>query len=216
MNKEIVNIPVLPLRGVTIFPEIVMNFDVGRERSVKALEVAMKNDEMIFVVAQKDMDTDNPKQDDLYSVGTIAKIKQMIKIGEGQYKVIVKGVIRAKTLEINESNYLSAEVELIKDVWDQKDVEQEALIRTIAELFEKYASLNPRITDEVLYGILGIKDSLEMVDIIIGHMVLEVEKKQEILSCLNVKERLFKTIKILESEVEILSMQKEIMELNKV
>ena len=119
MNKEIVNIPVLPLRGVTIFPEIVMNFDVGRERSVKALEVAMKNDEMIFVVAQKDMDTDNPKQDDLYSVGTIAKIKQMIKIGEGQYKVIVKGVIRAKTLEINESNYLSAEVELIKDVWDQ-------------------------------------------------------------------------------------------------
>lgn len=212
MNKEIVNIPVLPLRGVTIFPEIVMNFDVGREKSVKALEAAMKNDEVILVVAQKDADTDHPKQEDLYSIGTVAKIKQMVKIGEGQYKVIVKGIIRAKILELNESNYLAAEAEVIKDTWDEEDVEQQALIRTIGELFEKYAQLNPRITDEVLYGILSIKNSLEMVDIIIGHIVLEVERKQEILSCLDVKERLFKTIKVLESEVEILSMQKEIMD----
>lgn len=213
MSKEIVNIPVLPLRGVAIFPEIVMNFDVGREKSVKALEMAMKNDEMILAVAQKDADIDEPTQEDLYSIGTIVKIKQMVKIGEGQYKVIVKGTARAKILDIEESSYLAALVEVIKDgQLDETNVEQEALVRTIGELFEKYARLNPRITDEVLYGILGLKNSLEMADIIIGHIVLEVERKQEILSCIDIKERLFKTIKVLESEVEILSMQKEIME----
>lgn len=213
MSKEIVNIPVLPLRGVAIFPEIVMNFDVGREKSVKALEMAMKNDEMILAVAQKDADIDEPTQEDLYSIGTIAKIKQMVKIGESQYKVIVKGTARARILDIEESSYLAALVEVIKDEQlDKTDVEQEALVRTIGELFEKYARLNPRITDEVLYGILGLKNSLEMADIIIGHIVLEVERKQEILNCIDIRERLFKTIKVLESEVEILSMQKEIME----
>ena len=183
MSKEIVNIPVLPLRGVAIFPEIVMNFDVGREKSVKALEMAMKNDEMILAVAQKDADIDEPTQEDLYSIGTIVKIKQMVKIGEGQYKVIVKGTARAKILDIEESSYLAALVEVIKDgQLDETNVEQEALVRTIGELFEKYARLNPRITDEVLYGILGLKNSLEMADIIIGHIVLEVCPKTYVIT----------------------------------
>ncbi|MBQ1274153.1 MAG: endopeptidase La [Cellulosilyticum sp.] len=211
MSKERFNIPVLPLRGVAIFPEMIMHFDVGREKSVKAIEIAMKNDEMILAVAQKDADIDEPKQDDLYSIGTIAQIKQMVKIGEGQYKVLVKGTIRARILKLEENDYVSAEVEVIKDLLPDENVEQEALVRTIGELFEKYAQLNPRITDEVLYGILNLKNSLEMMDIIIGHIVLEVEKKQEILECIDIKERMFRTIKVLESEIEILAMQKEIM-----
>ena len=211
MSKERFNIPVLPLRGVAIFPEMIMHFDVGREKSVKAVEMAMKNDEMILAVAQKDADIDEPKQDDLYSIGTIAQIKQMVKIGEGQYKVLVKGTIRARILKLEENDYVSAEVEVIKDLLPDENVEQEALVRTIGELFEKYAQLNPRITDEVLYGILNLKNSLEMMDIIIGHIVLEVEKKQEILECIDIKERMFRTIKVLESEIEILAMQKEIM-----
>ena len=211
MSKDKFNIPVLPLRGVTIFPEMIMHFDVGREKSVKALEKAMKHDEMILAVAQKDADVDEPQQEDLYTIGTIAQIKQMARIGEGQYKVLVKGTTRARILEIQEDDYISADVEIIADILPEEDIEQEALVRTIGERFEKYAEVNPRITEEVLYGILNLKNSLEMVDIIIGHIVLEVDKKQEILECLDVKERMLKTIKVLEGEIEILSMQKEIM-----
>ena len=211
MNKEKMNVPVLPLRGVTIFPEMVMHFDVGREKSVKALEKAMKRDELILAVAQKDADVDEPKQEDLYTIGTIAQVKQMAKIGDGQYKVFVKGINRARILDVVEEDYLSAVVEVIADQLPDEDVEQEALVRTIGELFEKYASLNPRITEEVLYGILNLKNSLEMIDIIIGHIVLEVDRKQDILECLDVKERMLKTIQVLEEEIEILSMQKEIM-----
>lgn len=211
MNKDKMNIPVLPLRGITIFPEMVMHFDVGREKSLVALEKAMKSDEMILVVAQKDAQVDEPVQDDLYSIGTISQVKQMVKIGEGQYRVLVKGTTRAKILDLDEQDYLSATVEVIKNELPESNIEQEAMIRTIGELFEQYANLNPRITDEVLYGILNLKDSLEMIDIIIGHIVLDVDKKQDILSCLDVKERMMKTIGILEGEVEILQIQKEIM-----
>lgn len=211
MSKDKFNIPVLPLRGVAIFPEMVMHFDVGREKSVKALEKAMKQDEMILAVAQKDAEIDDPQQEDLYTIGTIAQIKQMARIGEGQYKVLVKGTTRAKIVDLQEEDYLSAEVELIKDEVPEESAEQEALVRTIGERFERYAELNPRITEEVLYGILNLKNSLEMIDIIIGHIVLEVDKKQGILECLDTKERMLKTIQVLESEIEILTIQKEIM-----
>ncbi len=211
MSKEKFNIPVLPLRGVAIFPEMVMHFDVGREKSVNALEKAMKRDEMILAVAQKDADTDDPEQEDLYTIGTIAQIKQMARIGEGQFKVLVKGTTRARIIDLHEEEYLSADVEIITDEMPEQSVEQEALVRTIAERFEKYAELNPRITEEVLYGILNLKNSLEMVDIIIGHIVLEVDRKQDVLECLDIKERMLKTIKILEDEIEILAIQKEIM-----
>ncbi|MBP3886863.1 MAG: endopeptidase La [Cellulosilyticum sp.] len=211
MNKEKFNIPVLPLRGVAIFPEMVMHFDVGREKSVKALEKAMKRDEMILAVAQKDADVDEPQQEDLYTVGTIAQIKQMAKIGDGQFKVLVKGTARAKILDLQEEDYLSADVEIIAEEIVEEDTEHKALVRTVGECFERYAELNPRITDEVLYGILNLKNSLEMVDIIIGHIMLEVERKQEILECLDAKERMIKTIKVLESEIEILAIQKEVM-----
>lgn len=211
MNKKMSDMPVLPLRGVTIFPEMIMHFDVGREKSLKALEEAMKQNELILAVTQKDADVDEPSRQDLYTIGTVVQIKQMAKIGDGQFKVLVKGTVRAKILDIEESDYLSAKIEIInEEALGEQDTEQEALVRTIAELFEKYAGLNPRITDEVLYGILNLKDSIEMMDIIIGHIVLEVEKKQAILECLDIRERMYKTIEVLKAEIEILSMQKEI------
>ncbi len=211
MKKEIKDIPVLPLRGVTIFPEMVMHFDVGREKSLKAIEQAMKQSEMILAVSQRDADVDEPTQEDLYEIGTLVEIKQTVKVGEGQLKVIVKGTARAKILSMQEEGTcICADVEVIKDKLVKNDKEQQALIRTIAELFEKYASINPRITDEVLYGILGLKDSIEMMDIIIGHIVLEVEKKQAILECIDLKERMFKIVAILETEIEILTLQKDI------
>ncbi len=211
MSKKISDIPVLPLRGVTIFPEMIMHFDVGREKSIKALEEAMKQNELILLVTQKDADLDDPGKDDLYEIGTVVQIRQMVKIAEGQFKVLVKGTTRAKIIEVEEKEYLLAKIEIVNEVLSKADAKQEALVRMIAELFEKYADLNPRITGEVLYGILNLKDSVEMMDIIIGHIVLEVEKKQEILECLNLEERMVKIIRVLESEIEILTLQKEIM-----
>lgn len=211
MSKKISDMPVLPLRGVTIFPEMIMHFDVGREKSIKALEEAMRQNELILVVTQKDADLDDPGKEDLYKIGTVVQIRQMVKIAEGQFKVLVKGANRAKIIEIEERDYLLAKIEIVNEVLSKADTKQEALVRTIAELFEKYADLNPRITGEVLYGILNLKDSVEMMDIIIGHIVLEVEKKQEILECLDLEERMVKIIRVLESEIEILTLQKEIM-----
>lgn len=211
MKKEIIDIPVLPLRGVVVFPEMVMHFDVGREKSIKALEEAMKQNEMILVVAQKDADIDDPKAEDLYDIGTVAYVKQMAKVTESQYKVLVKGAMRAKIVSLSEEDYLHASIEMIEDPVPEVDSEEEAAVRTVAELFEKYAKLNPRITEEMLYGILNLKNPIEMVDIIIGHIILEVQKKQAILSCLDLKERLCKTVEILYEELEVLSIQKDIL-----
>lgn len=211
MSKERLDIPVLPLRGIAVFPEMVIHFDVGREKSLSALKWAMKADERILVVAQKDADVDEPTQEDLYEVGTIVQIKQMVKIGEGQYKVLVKGMVRARIVELKEGECLMASAEIIRDEMPENNPEQEALVRTIGELFERYAKLNPRITEEVVYGILNLKNSLEMMDIIVGNIVLEVDKKQDILACVDVKERMLKIIEVLEAEIEILAMQKEIM-----
>lgn len=211
MSENMKTIPMLPLRGVTIFPEMVMYFDVGREKSVNALNEAMKEEDLIFAIAQKDVDIDEPGLEDLYTVGTIVQIKQMTKVAEGQYKVFVKGMTRARLIELNDEDYLAATVEIISDKMPEMSAKEEALVRSIAELFEKYASLNPRISDEVLYGILNLKDPIEMMDIIIGHIVLEVSKKQEILECLDVKARMYKTVEVLAAEIDILAAQKDIM-----
>lgn len=209
MKKEINAIPVLPLRGITVFPEMVMHFDVGRTKSLKAIDEAMKQDEMLLVVAQKDASIDDPKEEDLYTVGTVVHIKQMVRVAEGQVKVLVKGKSRAKIISIEDNDYVSAHVEVIEEE-KIMDAEYEALLRTIGELFERYAELSPRITDEVLYGILGVKDSVEMIDLMIGHIPVEVEKKQEVLSCLNLNERMYKVAEILNSEIDILDIQKDI------
>ncbi len=209
MKKEIEAIPVLPLRGITVFPEMVMHFDVGRKKSLKAIEEAMKADEMLLVVAQKDASVEDPTEEDLYTVGTIVHIKQMVKVAEGQVKVLVKGRSRAKIISIEDKDCALAHIEIVEEE-KTMDKEYEALLRTIGELFERYAELSPRITDEVLYGILGVKDSVEMIDLMVGHIPVEVEKKQAILASLDLNERMYKVAELLNSEIAILDIQKDI------
>lgn len=211
MNKEIKEMPILPLRGVTIFPEMVMYFDVGREKSIKALEKAMKEEHYILAVTQRNASTDEPCSDDLYTIGTIVEIKQMTKIGDNQFKVFVKGKERAQLIDVKSEAYLSATVEIIHEELGELKAQEEALARTIAEQFEKYAALNPKVSDEVLYGILNLKNPIEMMDIIIGHISLDTSKKQEILECLDIKQRMYQTVEILINEISILTLQKEIM-----
>lgn len=209
VSKEIKRVPILPLRGITVFPETVMQFDVGREKSLKAIEECMKEDERLLVVAQKDADVHEPTKEDLYTVGTLVEVKQVVRIKEGQIKVFIRGEARAKLLSIEE-DFVWAEVELLSEDEEEMNAYQEAMLRTLGETFEEYARLNSRISEEMLFGILAIKNTTQMMDIIIANMTLEVEKKQEVLACINKVERMYKVISILNNEIEILNEQNRI------
>jgi len=209
MNKQIKHIPMLALRGITVFPGMMMHFDVGRPKSLRAIEEAMAQDEMLLVVTQKDIDVDEPTQEELYEMGTIVHIKQVSNVKDSHVKVLVKGEMRAKILSIEDEPFMCAEVESIQEELSI-DEEQEAMIRTIGELFEKYAALNPRVTEEMIHGILSIKNMIEVIDVIIASITLEVEKKQEILGCMDIKQRMYLAMTILNTEIEILTLQKGI------
>ncbi len=210
MNKQTKNMPMLALRGITVFPGMLVHFDVGRAKSLKAIERAMAEDEMLLVVAQKDASVDEPAQEDLYEVGTIVHIKQVANIKESQVRLLVKGEMRAKLLAIEDDEILQAHVEIVNEEENTDAKEQEALLRTIAELFEKYSGLNPRITDEVVQGILSLENPVELIDIIIANITLEVERKQKVLGAFNIKQRMYEVIDILNSEIQILEMQRSI------
>lgn len=210
MNQEIRHIPILPLRGITVFPGMVIHFDVGRDKSLKAIEEAMKQDEMIMVITQKDAGVDAPSQSDLYEIGTIVHITQIVKIKETQIRLLVKGEMRAKILSIEEGPMLHGDVAVIEEEPFIMDDEHEAMLRTVGELFEKYAGLSARISEEMVHGILSIDHAEEVMDIIIANIPLEVEKKQQVLETLDLKQRMYHVMTILTSEIQILSMQKNI------
>lgn len=210
MNKQIKDVPMLALRGITIFPGMVIHFDVGRAKSLKAIEEAMAQDQLLLVVAQKDASVDEPQQGDLYEIGTIVHIKQVATMKESQVRVLVNGEQRARIISIEHEEFLHAQVEVIVAAEENLDQEQEAMFRTIGELFEKYAGMTSRISEEMVQGILSMEGASEIVDIITANMTLEVAKKQEILGCFDLNERMMQLIKILESEIQILEIQKNI------
>ena len=210
MSKQIKSIPMLALRGITIFPGMVVHFDVGRDKSLKAIEKAMAQDERLLVVAQKDASVDEPLQEDLYEMGTIVHIQQVANVKESQIKVMVKGETRARILSLENETFMCANVESIHEEQQPQDEESEAMLRTIGELFEAYAELSSRFTEETIQGILSIKNPIEVMDLIIANVTLEVKKKQEILGCLDIKRRMYHVITILSTEIEILKVQKNI------
>ncbi|WP_070001060.1 endopeptidase La [Cellulosilyticum sp. I15G10I2] len=210
MNKQIKHVPMLALRGITVFPGMAIHFDVGRSKSLKAIEEAMAKDEMLLVVAQKDASVDEPEQEDLYEIGTLVHIKQVANLKESAVRVLVKGEQRAKIISLENEPFMYASIEVMTEEEQPADMEQEAMLRTIGELFEKYAAMSARISEEMVQGILSINNMVEIVDIIIANMTLEVEKKQEILGCFDIKDRMYQVIKILDAEIQILTVQKNI------
>ena len=210
MEQEQVVLPLIALRGLTIFPNMIIHFDVGRDKSLKAIENAMLNDEKIILVTQKDTTMDEPDMVDLYEIGTLVHIKQIVKLKPPVLKVLVEGEKRVRICEITNDDYLQATVDVIPEPEIDDSAETEALMRTIGELFETYASLNTKMSMEMVYNILGANSSVEVMDMIIANMSLEVSKKQRILETLTLKERMYHVIEILESEVEILKIQKQI------
>ncbi|MBY0099096.1 endopeptidase La [Mesobacillus maritimus] len=207
---EQLTVPLLPLRGLLVYPTMVLHLDVGREKSVQALEKAMVDDHLIFLTTQKDVSIDEPTEDELYRMGTLTKVKQMLKLPNGTIRVLVEGLKRAEIVEFydEESNF-SASLKTYEDR-DTKDVEDEALMRTMLEYFEQYIKLSKKISAETHTSVTDIEEPGRMADIISSHLPLKLKEKQEILETLDEKERMNRVIEIIHNEKEVLNLEKKI------
>ncbi len=205
-------LPLIPLRGISVFPYMVLHFDVGREKSINALEEAMVNDQLIFLTTQKEAEKDFPTTEDFYQVGTISKIKQMLKLPGDAIRVLVEGISRGKVQKVvQEEPYFKCQIE--EELYEEEiimDKELEAFMRTTIQAFENYVSLSNRISPEVLVSIASIEEPGRLADVIGSHMMLKIEQKQEILEAFNPKDRLEVLYTILLEEIEILEIEKNI------
>ena len=209
---ETITLPLVPLRGVVVFPNMIMHLDVGREASVNALDAAMVGNRKIFLVAQIDADSDDPQEEDLYGVGTISEIRQIIKLPDGNVRVLVEGMNRGVMKEYRESeqdDYIEVDVEVHEDTWEDT-METEALVRGVVHQFEEWVKLSKRIPSETFVAVTILEDFGRLADLIASHLNLKLDAKQEILSCLKVEERLEKLYVILARELEVLQMESQI------
>lgn len=207
---ERIDIPVLPLRDVVVYPHMVIPLFVGREKSIKCLESAMDGDKKIMLVAQKEASTDEPGINDLFLVGTISTILQMLKLPDGTVKVLVEGLIRAKIIELTDTgNHFKAGANYF-DVIKLDEKEQLVLMRTVINQFEGYIKLNKKIPPEVLTSLNNIDDADRLADTIAAHLPLKLNDKQSILEMSNVIKRLEYLIAVMESEIELLQIEKRI------
>lgn len=203
--------PVLPLRDVVVFPHMVIPLFVGRDKSIRCLEKAMEMNKQVFLVTQIDANLDDPQEKDLFSVGTIANILQLLKLPDGTIKVLVEGIERAKLVNIVEQDLESFFIGNIQHVKESKiDSINEALIRVTLSNFEEYAKLNKKITQEVVDSIRLIKEPAQLADSIASTLFVKVEKKQNVLDCLNLEKRFELLISMMESEIDLLQVEKNI------
>ncbi len=213
MEATIRQLPVLPLRGLTAFPEMLIHFDVGRIMSIKALEAAMKDGQLIFLTAQKDLKTDVPEASGLYEIGTVCKIKQILRMPGDNIRVLVEGQTRARAHEFMDmgDRCLCARVELLEDQESGATARREqALVRTVQDHFEQYADLAPRLSNDVVMAVAEGGRPGYLADFIVQNINLEFDIKQEILEELNVIRRLTKVIRLLSDETEILRIENDI------
>ncbi len=209
-RSERIEIPVLPLRDVVVYPYMVIPLFVGREKSIRCLEAAMVHDKKVMLVAQKEASTDEPDINDLFSVGTIASILQMLKLPDGTMKVLVEGIQRARITTLSDSGeHFAAQAEYFESpVTDER--EQEVLARTAINQFEAYIKLNKKIPPEVLTSLHSIEDAARLADTISAHMPLKLNDKQAVLEMTDVNERLEYLMAMMESEIDLLQIEKRI------
>lgn len=217
MNEEqsIRVLPVLPLRGLTAFPEMLIHFDVGRIMSIKALEAAMKDGQHIFLTAQKELKTDTPRAKDLYEIGTICIIKQILRMPGDNIRVLVEGRARARALEfesMEEGGCLYAKTEQLDDYLLPHGSfrREQALVRTVQDRFAEYAEYAPRLSSDVVLAVAAGGDPGYLADYIAQNIAIDFQIKQEILEELNVTKRLTRVIRLLTDETEILKIESDI------
>ncbi|AGK96565.1 endopeptidase La [Clostridium pasteurianum] len=210
-NNNIKILPLIPLRGIIIFPYMVMHFDVGREKSILALEEAMVNEQEIFLVAQKEAKTESPEEKDIYSIGTICTVKQLLKLPGNTVRVLVEGDRRAKISEyIEKEPFFKVTLEEIENTHLLEEEKVQALIRLVKESFSTYINLSGAVPNDALIPLDNIEDPGRFADIVCSYLMIKQEKKQEMLDAINPMDRLEKVLEILENEVDILEVEKEI------
>ncbi len=203
-------LPALPLRGVLVFPNMVLHLDIGRERSISALERAMMKDNRVLLVAQKDSKVDEPTLNDLYEVGTAALVKQMIKLPGGTIRVLVEGINRAKIIKLfSEELFLEAKAEILEDN-PERTSEIEAQMRSVLNQFEQYTKLSRKVPPETISTVSDIEEPGRFADVIASHLSMKIEQKQEILEAIDTGDRLEKLNGILSREMEILEIERKI------
>ncbi len=209
-KKSSKNYPLLPLRDVIIFPHMVVPLFVGREKSIAALEKAAKSGNELFLVTQKDASVLNPERGDVYDIGTVVNIIQMLRLPDNTVKVLIEGKHRAKItdFECRAEGYF-ADVEQCEDV-SSSEVETEATVRSVKNIFEQYVKLNKRIPPELLMSISSITDPSRLADIIVAHLTMKIPEKQEILNAVNVEDRLQLLLEKMQGEIEVINVEKKI------
>src|SRR3990167_1550482 len=209
-DKSLLSVPVLPLRDVVVYPFMVMPLFVGRERSIKALEVAMAADKQILVVTQKSASEDQPTEEGVYKVGTLSTVLQLLKLPDGTVKVLIEGVKRAKISRfLHNEAYFLADLDFVDDTnVDARDIE--ILIRSLKSQFEQYVKLNRKIPTEILASVLAIEDGSRLADTIAAHLSLKLEEKQKVLEIVDLAKRLEKLVGVMEAEIDLLQVEKKI------
>ncbi|PFI82998.1 endopeptidase La [Bacillus cereus] len=210
MNTNERIVPLLPLRGVLVYPTMVLHLDVGRDKSIQALEQAAMDENIIFLTMQKEMNIDDPKEDDIYSVGTVAKVKQMLKLPNGTLRVLVEGLHRAEVIEfIEEENVVQVSIKKVTEEVED-DLEEKAFMRTLLEHFEQYIKVSKKVSNETFATVADVEEPGRLADLIASHLPIKTKQKQEILEIVSVKERLQTLISIIQDEQELLSLEKKI------
>lgn len=205
-------LPLLPLRGLTVFPYMILTFDVGRDKSIKALEDTMAGNQLIFLTTQIDAKNDAPGADDIYNVGTISRVKQLLKLPGDTIRVLVEGVSRAEITEITQTDpfFMAEVVERMYSLDEGSTVELEALKRQIVEAFEEYSRLSNKVTSEAVMSVMSVEDPGQLSDIIASNLLLKVEQKQEIMNEFHPVRRLEKLLEVMLKEIEILEVERNI------
>jgi len=204
-------LPILPLRDVVVYPHMVIPLFVGREKSIRALEYAMAHDKQILLVSQKSAAEDSPTLDDIYRVGTISSIVQLMRLPDGTIKVLVEGEVRAEVIEfIDHDDHHSAEIDILMTPSIEDDREIEVLCRSVISQFDQYVKLNKKVPPELLSSLGNIDDPSRLTDTIAAHMTIKLDQKQQILELVDIHDRLEHLIALLEAEIDLLQVEKRI------
>ncbi len=203
-------LPLLPLRGILVFPYMVIHLDVGREKSVHAIEDAMIKDRVIFLATQKEAQTDDPGEDDIYTVGTVAEVKQLLKLPGGTIRVLVEGIARAKIKNyLSNEPYFKVEIDQYEEKFE-KNSQIEALMRNLVSQFEQYVKISKKIPPETVVTVVNIEEPGRLADIVASHLSLRIEDKQSILEAVDIVRRLEKLCSIMARELEIVELERKI------
>ena len=202
VKKEIY--PVLPLRDIVVYPKMIVPLFVGREKSINALQRAVDNNDTIVLVTQKDAAIDNPQPENLYTVGTLSTILQLVKLPDGTFKVLIEGMQRVKLAKFDETEgFIKAEAMVMPET-DKGSFETEATARAVISQFEEYVKLSKKTPPEVLVSVNQIEDFSKLADTIASHLSLKVADKQELLEAKNLQERFEKVLKFMNAELTLL------------